>query len=172
MEVNPEHLRVIQTNLPVPTTFLGLEPYAGDWSDASLYSFLKELEQKLSKIGNKASLARNRMLSDLFRIYGKENVRALKRENYNIKLEDFVVGGEHGWLLDIVDSYIVPRAGFVYLTPRNNLGRAPFYSSEKILGPWHIKTLWFNMAVLLLMSLIVMVLLYNDCPGRFIRKDQ
>ena len=161
LEVNPEHLRVIQTNLPVLTTFLGLEPYAGDWSDASLYSFLKELEQKLSKIGNKASLARNRMLSDLFRIYGKENVRALKRENYNIKLEDFVVGGEHGRLLDIVDSYIVPRAGFVYLTPRNNLGRAPFYSSEKILGPWHIKTLWFNMAVMVLMCFIVGGVLFS-----------
>ena len=161
LEVKPEHLRVIQTNLPVLTTFAGVKPYAGDWSDASLYSFLKELEHLLSKRGNAASLARDRVLGDLLHANGKEAVRQLKRKNYNIKLEDFVVGGEHGRLLDIVDGYIVPRAGFVFLTPRNCYGRAPFYSSEKIIGPWHIKTLWFNLAVMVLMCFIIGGVLFS-----------
>jgi len=161
LEVDPEHLRVIQTNLPVLTTFLATEPYAGDWSDESLYSFLKDLERQLSKRSNTATLARNQMLSDMFRTQGKEAVRDLKRENYNLKLEDFVVGGASGRLLDVVNGHIVPRVGFVYLTPRNSFGRAPFYSSEKILGSWHIKTLWFNLAVMILMCFILGGVLFS-----------
>ncbi len=161
VDVNPDHLQVIQTNLPVLTTFMAVEPYAGDWSDASLYDFLKDLERQLSKRGNAASLARDRVLSDRLRTDGKEAVRLLKRENHNIKLEDFVVGGANGRVLDVVDGYIVARAGFVFLTPRNHYGRAPFYSSEKIIGSWHIKTLWFNLAVMILMCFIVGAVLFS-----------
>jgi hypothetical protein len=52
------------------------------------------------------------------------------------------------------------------------MGRAPFYSSEKIIGPYHIKTLRYNMTILLLMSIIVTILLLTDYPGRYIRKNQ
>ena len=45
------------------------------------------------------------------------------------------------------------------------------YSSEKIIGDWHIKTIWFNLSILLLMSIIVTWMLLTDCPGRFVRKD-
>jgi hypothetical protein len=51
------------------------------------------------------------------------------------------------------------------------VGRAPFYSSEKILGSWHIKTLWFNMAVMLLMCLVVAGFLFADYPGKLLRKS-
>jgi hypothetical protein len=59
----------------------------------------------------------------------------------------------------------------VFLTPHSKMGRSQFYSSEKIIGSWHIKTMWYNIAVLLLMSIIVTVLLLTDCPGRYIRKE-
>ena len=72
---------------------------------------------------------------------------------------EFVVGAEQGRMLDVVDNVIVPRAGLVFLTPSSHIGRAPFYSSIKIIGPWQVKTLWFNLAVMLLMSMIVIVLL-------------
>ena len=72
----------------------------------------------------------------------------------------------------MVDGYIVPRTGLIYLTPRNNMGRAPFYSSEKVIGQHHVKTLWFNLSVLGLMCIVVAVLLFTDCPGRYIRKDE
>jgi hypothetical protein len=73
-------------------------------------------------------------------------------------------------MLEVIDGHIVPRMQAVFLTPRNNWGRAPFYSSVKILGDWHIKTLWFNMAVMLLMGIILSIFLFTDWPGRAIRK--
>ena len=171
VEVNEEHLRVIRTNLPIVTAYVGAKPYAGDWSDASLYQYMKDVEAILVRRTNEATLQHDRMMGDFLRTNGKDAMRILKRNNYNIKLEDCVVGTEHGRMLDVVDGTIVPRTGLVFLTPQSRCGRAPFYSSEKIIGDWHMKTLWFNMAVMLLMCFGVAVLLFTDCPGRFLRKQ-
>ena len=108
----------------------------------------------------------------ILRENGKESLLELKRQNHNIKLEDCVIGADQRRMLDIIDNYAVPRTGLIFLTPQSTVGRAPFYSSEKIIGQWHVKTLWFNMAVLLLMSIIATVLLLTDCPGRYIRKSE
>ena len=171
-DVNPNHMEVIRTNLPVVTEFCGMKPYQGDESYTSLYDYMKEAEKILSKRSNKATLKVDALTADFIRKYGKETLLDLKRDNFTLKLEDFVVSGGHRRLLDVIDDVIVPRTGPVYLTPRNQIGRAPFYSSEKIIGPYHIKTLRYNMAVLLLMSIIVTILLLTDCPGRYIRKQQ
>ena len=103
---------------------------------------------------------------------GKEALLDLKRSNYNIKLEDCVVGADQPRMVEVVDDYIVPRAGIIYLTPQSRIGRAPFYSSEKILGSHHIKTLTFNMGVIALMCILAICLLLADCPGRYLRKEQ
>ena len=170
-EVKPEHLEVIHTNLPILTEFCQMQPYQGDDSYASLHAYMKEAEAILSERNNKASLESNRIMTEMVRQHGKEAVLELKKDNYNIKLEDCVIGADQGRLLDIVDNCIVPRTSQIYLTPRSTIGRAPFYSSEKVVGSWHIKTLWFNLSMMLLMCIGVAVLLYTDCPGRFIRKE-
>lgn len=171
LEVSPAHMRVIRTNLPTLTAFCGWDPYSGDESYESLRQFLKDAERLLIQRGNKATLAGDHLIGDEIRAYGKEALMQRKRDNYNLKLEELVTGSDQGRLLDIVNNIIVPRAGQVFLTPRNHWGRAPFYSSEKIIGSWHVKTLWFNVSVLLLMSIFVGALLFADCPGRWIRKE-
>ncbi len=171
-EVNPDHIEVIRTNLPLLSAYCQMEPYQGDWSEESLKQYMKQAEDLLSQRGNTATLKADAVMTQLIREKGKEAVLDLKQNNYNLKLEDCVVGAEHGRMLDIVDHHIVPRTGLIFLTPQSHIGRAPFYSSEKIIGSWHVKTLWYNMAVMLLMSIIVAVLLFTDCPGRYLRKDE
>ena len=166
-DINPNHMQVIHTNLPIVTEYCGMKPYQGDSSYTSLYDYMKEAEKILSKRSNQATLKVDALTSDFIRKYGKETLLDLKRDNFNLKLEDFVVSGGHRRLLDVIDDVIVPRTGPVYLTPRNQMGRAPFYSSEN-----HIKTLRYNMTILLLMSIIVTILLLTDYPGRYIRKNQ
>ena len=169
--IKPEHLEVIHTNLPVLTKYCGMKPYTGDDSYESLNAYMQEAENLLAKRGNKASMKLDAFVSKIIREHGKEALLDLKRDNYNLKLEDCVIGADQQKLLEVVDNYIVPRSGIIFLTPQNHMGRAPFYSSEKILGSWHVKTLWFNMAALLLMGCIVIILLLTDCPGRYIRKN-
>ena len=124
-------------------------------------NYLAEAENILTKRGNEATLSADKRMTAFIRQVGKEQMLETKRNNYNLQLENFVVGADQHRLLDVVDGQIVPRAGFVYLTPRSTNGRAPFYSSEKILGTWHIKTLWYNLGVMLLMCMIVAGLLLS-----------
>lgn len=169
--VDPEHMRVIETNLPLLTEFCGMKAYAGDKSTESLTLYMKEAEDILKQRGNKASMKEDAMKSAFIREHGKEELLKLKRENYNLKLEDCVIGADQRRMLDVIDGYIVPRTGTIFLTPQSKCGNAPFYSSEKIVGTWHVKTLWFNMAIMLLMCIIVGILLFCDWPGRLLRKD-
>ncbi len=171
LEVKPEHLEIIKTNLPVITEFCGMKPYQGDYSYKSLIDYMKTAEDILSKRSNQVTLKLNDQVSAIIRAHGKEAFLDLKRNNYNLKLEECVVGADQKKMLDVVDNYIVPRTGTIFLTPRNKMGRAPFYSNEKIVGSWHIKTLWFNMTMLILMCVIITVLLVTDYPGRKIRKN-
>lgn len=171
-DIKPEHMEVIRTNLPIVTEYCGMKAYQGDESYTSLYNYMKEAEKILSKRSNQATLKVDALTADFIRNYGKDALLDLKRNNFNLKLEDFVISAGNHKLLDVIDNTIVPRTGPIFLTPRNKTGRAPFYSSVKILGDTPVKTLWFNMAVLLLMSVIVTILLLTDRPGRYIRKDQ
>ena len=161
-EAKVDHMQVIRTNLPQLTAFCGMKPYQGDESYQSLNDYMKEAEAILSKRSNQLTLKADAIASDYIRKNGKEALLQLKRDNYNIKLEDCVIGADQKRMLDIIDNYAVPRTGLIYLTPQSKIGRAPFYSSEKILGSWHIKTLWFNMGVLLLMCVVMVILLTKN----------
>jgi hypothetical protein len=170
-EVKKDHMEVIRTNLATIAEYCGIEPYKGDHSYQSLYDYMKQAEKILSKRSNKITMEADAAVAAFIRENGKEALLKLKRDNYNLKLEDCVVGVENKRTLDVIDNHIVSRTGMVFLTPHSKMGRSQFYSSEKIIGSWHIKTMWYNIAVLLLMSIIVTVLLLTDCPGRYIRKE-
>ena len=169
-EVKKDHLEIIKTNLPTLTAYCGIETYEGDWSYQSLYDYMKNAEKILSKRSNQITLQGDREIARFIRENGKDALLQLKRDHYNLKLEDCVVGADQQRMLEVVDNHVVPKVGQVYLTPLSRNGRAPFYSSEKIVGSWHVKTLWFNMMVLLLMCAVVTVMLLTDCPGRYVRK--
>ena len=172
MKVNPSHASIIHSNLPILSGFCGMENYTGDGSYNSLFDYLKQAEAILAKRSNDATLKKDALIGNIVRQQGKEAFLELKRQNHNSKLEEFVTGADQMRVLDIVDDHLVPRSAMVFLTPHNHWGRAPFYSSEKLLGHWHIKTLWFNMGVILLMCMIVTGLLLFDCPGQYMRKEQ
>ena len=169
--VDPSHMEVIKTNLPLVTDYCGMQPYQGDYSYASLKEYMAEAEGILAKRSNQTVLQADAQVSVFIREHGKETLMQLKRDNYNLNLEDCVVGANEQRMLDVVDEHIVPRSGQIFLTPHSRNGRAPFYSSVKIIGPWHVKTLWFNIAILLLMCVITTALLLTDFPGKYVRKE-
>ena len=168
--VDPNHMEVIRTNLPRVTEFCGIQPYQGAYDYQSLYDYMQEAEKYLVKRSNKLALQRDAIMGQLLRTVGKDGVLALKRDNYNLKLEDCVVGADQHSMVDVIEDRIVPRTGLIFLTPFTSCGNAPFYSSEKVVGSWHIKTLWFNISIMLLMSILCIVLLLTDCPGKYVRR--
>ena len=166
------HMKVIKNSLPTLQSISGQEAYDGDYSYQSLKDYFDEAEEIFNKRGNKAALDMDAQISGMIRSIGKGNVTQLKRDHFNLQLESFVVNSQSKELCKVVDGHIVINAGFAYISPLSHNGRAPFYSSEKILGDWHVKTLWYNMSVLMLMSIIVTLCLLFDFPGRFIRKER
>ena len=170
-EVNPSHMETIRMNLPELTDYCGMDAYKGDYSYESLRQYMKEAERILSKRSNETTLKADRLMAEMVREQGKDAVLELKREHYNLNLEDCVIGANQKRMLDVIDNHIVARTGIIYLTPKSKVGRAPFYSSEKILGSWHIKTLWYNLGILLMMSIVIAIFLFADWPGRALRKQ-
>ena len=170
-EVNPSHMETIRMNLPELTDYCGMDAYKGDYSYESLRQYMKEAERILSKRSNETTLKADRLMAEMVREQGKDAVLELKREHYNLNLEDCVIGANQKRMLDVIDNHIVARTGIIYLTPKSKVGRAPFYSSEKILGSWHIKTLWYNLGILLLMSIVIAIFLFVDWPGKALRKQ-
>ena len=169
-EVAPSHMETIRINLPELTAYCGMNVYNGDYSYESLRQYMKEAEQILSKRSNETTLKADKLMAEMVREQGKEAIIELKRDYYNLNLEDCVIGANQKRVLDVIDNHIVARTGIIYLTPKSKIGRAPFYSSEKILGSWHIKTLWYNLGIMLIMSIVIAIFLFIDWPGRVLRK--
>ena len=170
--VSPLHMEVLRTNMSELASVCGMPPYDGDESYDSLRDYLERAEAILAKRANEASLRADRRMAALIGQMGREEVLRLKRASHNTRLAECVTGADQQRALDVVGGHIVPRMGIVFLTPRSHCGRAPFYSSEKVVGQWHIATLWFNLAVMMLMSIVAAAMLLTDCPGRYIRKDK
>ena len=167
-----KYLDVIHTNLPVITAYCNMQPYQGDNSYESLRKYMLQAEDILKQRSNKITLKQDAKIANFIRQNGKKSLIELKRDNFNTKLEDCVTGLDQPLMVEVVDKYIVPRKGVIFLTPLSRSGRAPFYSSEKVVGDWHIKTLWFNLFAMLIMGVIVTIMLLTDCPGRYIRKEK
>jgi ABC-type multidrug transport system ATPase subunit len=167
-----KYLDVIHTNLPVITAYCNMQPYQGDNSYESLRKYMLQAEDILKQRSNKITLKQDAKIASFIRQNGKESLIELKRDNFNTKLEDCVTGLDQPLMVEVVDKYIVPRKGVIFLTPLSRSGRAPFYSSEKVVGDWHIKTLWFNLFAMFIMGVIVTIMLLTDCPGRYIRKEK
>jgi hypothetical protein len=170
-EQKPIHMDVIRKNLPVITDVCGLEPYAGDESAESLRAYMQQAKRILARRSNDATLRADALMAKFIRQNGKEQMVQLKKDHANTRLEELVTGADQQRPLDIIDGYIVPRSMTIFLTPRNHCGRAPFYSSVKMVGSTPVKTLWFNLAVMVLMMIVATGLLLNDVPGKIVRKQ-
>ncbi|MBQ7222395.1 MAG: ATP-binding cassette domain-containing protein [Bacteroidales bacterium] len=168
---NPRHLAVIRTELPKLTEMCGLEPYSGDESYESLMDYINRAKQALSHIGNVTALAYDRKVSEYIKENSLEELQNLKRDNYNIQLENLVLNRTTNKLYSVIGNHIVPRCGYIFLKPQSKVGRAPFYSGVKILGSREIYTLWFNMGILLLMCVVLCIMLVKDFPGKLIRRE-
>ena len=168
--VKPEHLDVIKKAMPTLAGICGKD-YSGDYSYKSLREYTDMVEDVLDDKGNKALLEEDAIITRYIAKNGNEAFKALKRDNYNLRLEEFCINANTKHTHDVVDGYIVPRVGFIYLTPQTRCGNAPFYSSAKMIGTAKISTPLYNVCVMLLICLLLAALLYTDTPGRYLRKQ-
>lgn len=166
----PDHMRIIRNGLPRVAYFAGIRQYSGTYDYASLRSYTDSIEHILAERGNRATLKEDSIITAHIASTSKDEYRTLKRDHYNMQLENIVVNADSRHTHDIVEGHIVPRAGFIFLTPSGKCGRAPFYSPVKNIGGIEIPTLLFNITIMILFSMITSAMLILDIPGRYVRK--
>ncbi len=181
-EYNEEDFLTLQTEIPTLANVCKMDIYAkmdkltpeGYTQDIypDLEEWFNQTQKYLEKVGNKMTLSLDKQVSAMIREVGKDNYLQLKKDEYNITLEDMVLNRDTKVTHKVVAGHIIPKAGYIFIEPRTHNGRAPFYSGVKILGESRIPTLWFNMCILLLMCIITTTLLLNDIPGKYLRKER
>jgi len=168
---DPIHRQLLYNELPRLAEICEMEPYSGDSSYMSLKTYIKTADSILLKRSNKATLDIDKIKSDKINELGLDEYRDFRMSHSNEKLENVVTNATAPDQFEIIDGTIVSRVGQIYFDPVTHDGRAPFYSAYKVVGNWYIKTMWFNIGVLLMMCLVCGVLIYTDCIGKYMRKS-
>ena len=171
-EADPVHMEIIKKGIARISDACAIDVYEGDGSYDSLMDWLDSANNLLDRWGNSVTLRIDEKLTSYIREHDTESLQKLKRDNYNIQLENFVLNRNARKAYSVIGTSIVPRSGYIFLKPQSRTGRAPFYSGVKIIGNREIPTYTFNVIVLLLMSLLLSVCLLEDVPGKYVRKEK
>ena len=165
LEIQPELASSIKTNLPRLCRISEFE-YEGDYSRESVKEYLKSVEKTLSLRISRLTIERDRKVRNMIEEIGMDKMAELKRDNYNLQLENTLTNAKSEISIEEVDGVFVPVTGAVFLTPVSHNGRAHFYSPVKVLGSIEVPTVAFNTTVLALMCLLLTVLLIINLPDR------
>jgi ABC-type multidrug transport system ATPase subunit len=90
---------------------------------------------------------------------GLDEYIQLKRSCHNEKLAQLVLNRNDLHKIIKKKDQLLRKMDPVYMDPFNRQGRAHFFVSAKILGQKHVPTLYFNLAVIWIMTIILFVLL-------------
>jgi len=90
---------------------------------------------------------------------GLDNYIQLKRSHHNEKLAQLVLNRNDLHKIIKKEDQLLRKMDPVYMDPFNRQGRAHFFASTKILGQKHVPTLYFNLGVIWIMTMILYVLL-------------
>ncbi|MFA6403919.1 MAG: ATP-binding cassette domain-containing protein [Salinivirgaceae bacterium] len=111
------------------------------------------------------------LLKKIAQQMGKEQLIDLKTRNYNNRLSEFVLNSREIQRYVVANNQIVQLYEPIFNEPRSHIGRAQFYAPVKIIGNITIDTLWFNMGLLWIMTLLLYVALYYNWLFRIIKRN-
>ena len=124
--------------------------------------YLLFLKQKFNEFGNIAGQKKDSIYNALVDSLGEENVFKLKQHNYNKTLADWVLNTNEVTKYLETDTRIIQKHEPIFMLPDHPWGRAQFYAPMKFFNGHYVKTLWFNLAVLWLFSLVLFITLQAD----------
>jgi ABC transport system ATP-binding/permease protein len=153
---------------------------AGKWTQNLYYNkfnnataeqtirFLDTLKVTFRLRYNEASLARDAVYLEMKNKLGEEKFKKLQDENMNEALKTLVLNRMTTTKIYDTGSRIIQKSDPVFMVPGSKYGRAHFFAPFKMLGKLHISTLFFNIAVIWLMTAGLFVTLYYNVLNRFI----
>ncbi|MBP9987628.1 MAG: ATP-binding cassette domain-containing protein [Bacteroidales bacterium] len=161
-----DHMKILFNSLPVLAEAAGIEPYEGGYDYDAIQLYMEKAKDALNAVSNRATLERDRIINAGIKSMGIERMQTMMKQNCNIRLSEFLTGSDSENAIEIVENRIVPKAARVFLTPPSRNGRAPFYSSCKVVGHAKIPTVPFNMGVMMLVCILLTIVLLIDIPSK------
>ncbi|MFH1160756.1 MAG: ATP-binding cassette domain-containing protein, partial [bacterium] len=128
--------------------------------EASLY--LDSLSRYFSSRLSKATARRDAVYERLVTEAGEDALFTLRRLCYNESLADFVLNRNSTDKVIESKGRLIRKKDPIFMDPESSCGRAHFYAPYKNLFGWKIDTLWFNLGVLWLMTLVLYLTLLHD----------
>ena len=130
------------------------------------YLFFVRLTQ--NEISANAKHQRDSIYNFLSDSLGNEGLYHLKQNNYNKALADWVLNSlEVNKYLE-TDGRVIRKYEPIFMIPEHNWGRAHFYAPVKKFNNQYVDTLWFNLAVMWLGSILLFVSLQVNLLGKII----
>jgi len=155
MEESKADINLVKNEIPYIRALCNLEPYHGNWNYESVEQALQEAQDVMKKRSNSASLEVDKIFNGYIKSHSKSELLSLKNGSYNSQLENLAANRNTEKMIVVRGDRILPRAGYIFLTPRSSNGRSHFYAGVKVLGERRIPTLYFNLGILFLMCLLI-----------------
>lgn len=129
---------------------------------------LDSLSRYFSSRMNAVTTERDAAYEKLKGEMGSEEIYKFKQAYFNENIADLVLNkmGENKIIEG--EGKLIRKKDPIFMDPQQHDGRAHFYSPVKILGNWRIDTLWFNFAIIWIMSLGLYITLIYDVLRRMI----
>ncbi len=153
-----------------PFEFLGLlnqNEFTDEVADEALgYIFFVRLTY--NDITAQARHKKDSIYNALVDSLGSNEVFALKQKNYNKAMADWLLNNNEVNKFLETDNRIIQKYEPIFMTPNHSWGRAHFYAPVKHFNNQEVDTIWFNLAVIWLGSLLLFITLQINLLGGLI----
>ena len=103
---------------------------------------------------------KDKMVLEISQKSGKNYLFNLKEKYHNLAIEDLVLNSKTKEYFRETKTGLMQKVAPIYKSPDFDYGRAHFLASEKRIFPFFIKTLWFDVGIIWLMSVFLYLALY------------
>ncbi len=133
-----------------------------------LLGYLYFVRLTYNNIASKARNLRDSIYTSLTDSIGSHAVQDLRRKNYNKTLADWVLNTHEVSKYLETDGRVIRKFEPIFMIPEHNWGRAHFYAPVKRFNNQYVDTIWFNLAVIWLASMLLFVTLQVNLLGNVI----
>ncbi len=132
-------------------------------------NYLANVKNHIQKEEIEAGKQLDKICNDIFQISGgRDNLIKLRLDHFNDKLARQVTNKKRIHKIVELDNHLIRKIDPVYMDPKSKYGRAHLYAPAKKLGNLTIDSIWFNIMVLWIGSLILYLTLVFDVLRKFI----
>lgn len=120
-----------------------------------LSGYLFFLKKTFLQEKNRYSRSRDSVYNALRKKLGNDGLIELKRRNHNITLSEWMLKKNEVTKFLETDRRIIQKYEPIFMMPHHPWGRAHFYAPYKFFNGQYVKTLWFNITIIWLYSLLL-----------------